>query len=71
TAFKDRDSRHWRLEKMASCHPSKPVGRMPYERRPELQYRVQSIRAGTVFIPFLIGKVLPRGEFSSLKFVDF
>jgi transposase InsO family protein len=29
TAFKDRYNRHWRLEKLASCHPTKPVRLMP------------------------------------------
>jgi hypothetical protein len=35
-------SKNW-----ASCHPSKPVRLMPCKRRPELQNRVQIIRAGT------------------------
>ena len=35
-------SKNW-----ASCHPSKPVRRMPSDRQPELQNSVQTIRAGT------------------------
>ena len=34
-------------KKWASCHLSKPVRLMPCERPPELQNRVQTIRAGT------------------------
>src|SRR5574338_1271652 len=35
------------LKNWASCHPTKPVRLMPCERPPELQNRVQTIRAGT------------------------
>src|SRR5574337_393418 len=37
------------LKNWASCHPTKPVRLMPCERPPELQNRVQTIRAGTGF----------------------
>src|SRR5574337_745306 len=36
------------LKNWASCHPTKPVRLMPCERPPELQNRVQTIRAGTM-----------------------
>ena len=35
-------------KKWASCHPLKSARLMPCERRPELQNRVQSTRAGTL-----------------------
>lgn len=34
-------------KKRASCHPLKPAKHMPYERRPELQKRVQTIGGET------------------------
>src|SRR5260370_30108096 len=36
-------SKNW-----ASCHPMKPVRQPPSKRPPELQNRVQTIRAGTL-----------------------
>src|SRR5574337_808283 len=41
------------LKNWASCHPTKPVRLMPCERPPELQNRVQTIRAGTARIKVL------------------
>src|SRR5260370_30733828 len=38
-------SKNW-----ASCHPMKPVRQPPSKRPPELQNRVQTIRAGTQLI---------------------
>src|SRR5574337_427654 len=38
------------LKNWASCHPTKPVRLMPCERPPELQNRVQTIRAGTAVL---------------------
>src|SRR5260370_8478029 len=38
-------SKNW-----ASCHPMKPVSQPPSKRPPELQNRVQTIRAGTQLI---------------------
>ena len=50
-------SKNW-----ASCHPSKPVRLMPSKRPPELQNRVQTIRAGTtslsIFTPMVFATSL-------------
>ena len=48
------------LEKLASCHPAKPVRPMPCARRPESLNRIQTIRTGTfsaIFSSF--GKICP------------
>src|SRR5882672_5777776 len=43
-------SKNW-----ASCHPMKPVRQPPSKRPPELQNRVQTIRAGTQSTGAIIG----------------
>ena len=53
-------NRHWRLEKLAACHPLKRGSLMPAERPHELQIRVQSMAGGTEKVP-------PRVRFSHLR----